>query len=314
MFPFKRLRNPYTGRLSAGYRFRLNIRALYHKAIYLPLEMKELPQIKQLMQGVSPLVVFDCVLMKSARKAFDELRKKYDFPFWAVSEYSVQDIDDPDRIVPLWLNSFQHRIADTFIKRYFNRELGRYVISKSFGKVGVTTCVQAYILWRQIYHFRKHSYTCSASDISLNPIKTNLCRFMHRDVVPADKYLYLPKADRRAFFNTFRHPDYIRGIDLGYVHFADMSRWHDSDGDNSSRAYAAAASSVLLKYYSLVVLEGNVPKKNKFDVSKHTNFHIPRTLRLMRLAPLTRNPLFLDYVAMANLPHIQNPYVHIDLG
>lgn len=297
------LRNPYTGRLSAGFRFRFNLRAISHKALYLPLEMKELPQIKLLMQGSSPIQVFNCLSIQSARKAFDELRKQFDFPFWAATEYLVRDIDDPDRIVPLCLNRFQHRIADTFLRRFFKREIGRYIITKSFGKAGVSTCVQAYILWRQTYHFHKHSYTCSASDISINPLKTNLCRYLHRDVVPSDKFLYLPKADRRAFFNTYRSPDYIRGIDLGFVHFADMSRWYDPDGDNASRAYAAATSSVLLKYYTLVVLEGNVPKPDRFQIKEHQKLFIPWKLRIIKLSGLSKNPFFLNHVALANIPN-----------
>ena len=298
------LRNPYTGRLSAGFRFRFKVRAISHRALYLPLEMKELPQIKQLLQGSSPLDVFKRASIQSARKAFVELRKQFDFPFWAASEYHVRDKKDPDLIVPLDLNRFQHRIADTFLKRYFKREVGRYIITKSFGKVGVTTCVQAYILWRQTYHWPKHSYTCSASDISLNPLKTDLCRYLHRDVVPADKFLYLPKVDRRAFFNTFRSPDYIRGIDLGYAHFADMSRWNDPNADCASRVHAAVTGTVLMKHYSLLVLEGNVPKKEQFDMKEHQNLLLPWKMRIAKLSFISRNPFFLDHVALANIPKV----------
>ena len=83
------LRNPYTGRLSAGFRFRFNVRAISHRPVYLPLEMKELSQIKLLMQGSSPLEVFNRLSIQSARKAFNDLRKQFDFPFWAATEYSV---------------------------------------------------------------------------------------------------------------------------------------------------------------------------------------------------------------------------------
>lgn len=302
--PINRIRNPHIGRLSAGFRFRFKVRAISHNAIYLPLEMKDLPQIKMLVGGVSPLVVFNQTSLQTARDAFNELRKMYDFPFWAVKEYFVKDIGDPDRIVPLMLNSYQHRIADTFLKRYFKREIARYVITKSCGRIGVTTCVQAYILWQQTYHFHKHSYTCSASDISITPLKTNLCRHLHRDVVPVDKYLYVPKADSKAFFNTYRNPDYIRGIDIGYAHFADMSRWNDPDGDNASRAYAAAIGSVLLKHYSLVVLEGNIPKPERFEMKNHQRLFIPWKMRIANLAFLSKNPFFLDHVALANIPNV----------
>ena len=299
----KHIRNPYTGRLSAGYRFRFNARAISHVPVYLPLEMKKLPQIQLLLQGSSPLEVFNCQSLQSARMAFNELRKQFDFPFWAATEYQIRDINDPDRIIPLRLNSFQHKIVDTFLKRYFKHEIGRYIITKSFGRVGVTTCVQAYILWRQIYHFPKNSYTCSASDIYLNPLKINLSRYLRCDIVSSEKYIYLPKADRRAFFNTYRNPDYIRGIDIGFVHFADMSRWYDPDGNDASRVYAAATGGVLLKYYSLVVLEGNIPKPDRFDMKKHQKLFIPWKIRLMQLAHLTKNPFFLNHVALANIPN-----------
>ena len=307
------IRNPHSGRLSAGFRFRFKIRAISHQAIYLPLEMKELPQIQLLMHGSSPLEVFNCQSLQSARMAFNELRKQFDFPFWAVTEYYVRDIDDPDRIVPLWLNPFQHKITDTFLKRYFNQEIGKYIITKSCGRVGVSTCVQAYILWRQTYHFPKHSYTCSASDISIHPLKTNLCRYLHREIVPSDKYLYLPKSDRRAFFNTYRNPDYIRGIDLGFVHFADMSRWYDPDGNDASRVYVAATGGVLMRYYSLVVLEGNIPKPARFDMKKHQQIFIPWKIRLLQLAHLTRNPFFLNHVALANIPNAEPHLFPINL-
>ncbi len=296
------IRNPYTGHFSAGYRFRFKVRSISHLAIYLPLQMKELPQIQLLLKGVSPIHVFGSRSVKEAKKTFNELRKKYDFPFWAASEYYVKDIKDPDRTVPLCLNPFQHIIADTFLRRYFKRELGRYLISKSFGKIGVTTCVQAYILWHQTYHFKKHSYTCTASDISIRPIKTNLCRYLHRDVVPPDEYIYLPTVDSRAFFNTYRSPDYIRGIDLGFVHFADMSRWEDQNCDYASRVYGAATSAVLLEYYSLVVLEGNVPPNSRFDIRKDANIYLPWRTRLANLYQFTRNPFFLDHVTLANNP------------
>lgn len=303
--PIKHIRNPHTGRFSAGYRFRFTVRAISHISIYLPLEMKELPQIQLLMQGSSPLEVFNCQSIRSARKAFNELRKQFDFPFWAATEYQIRDINDPDRIISLRLNFFQHIIADTFLKRYFKHEIGRYIITKSFGRVGVTTCVQAYILWRQIYHFPKNSYTCSASDICIDPLKTNLSRYLQRDFVYSEKYIYLQKADRRAFFNTFRNPDYIRGVDLGFVHFADMSRWYDPDCNDVSRVYAAATGGVLMRYYSLVVLEGNIPKPEQFEMKKYQQLNIPWKIRLMQLSNLSKNPFFLNHVALSNIPNVE---------
>lgn len=310
----KEYRNYYTGFLSAGFRFCFHVSAIAHRPLFLPMDMKTHPQIQRLMKGESPLIVFNTTSIKAARNAFCELRKRYDFPYWAIKDYYINDIKDADNIITLKLNNFQYYIIDILQKRYYNGQLGRYIITKSFGRVGLTTCIQAYILWLQIYHCMKHSYTCSASAISINPIKNNLCRFLHRDIVPTDTCVYIPRADRRAFFNTYRSPDFIRGVDLGYVHFADMSRWYVPDGNDANRVYAAATSAVLLQYYTLIVLEGNIPKNEIFQLEKHQNFSIPWDIRLSRLAHLSKNPFFLDHVVMSNFPCYGKPHLlHINL-
>ncbi len=308
------IRNPYTGLLSAGYRFRFQLRSISHHTLYLPLEMKSIPPVQALLNGVSPLEVFDVPDLKSARKAFNELRKQFDFPFWAATEYYVLNIEDADETVPLILNKYQHEIADTFLRRYFDKQQARYIIGKSFGRCGVTTCVQAYILWRQLCWWPKHSNTCVASEINLNPIKTNLCRFLKREIVPQDKDIFLPKADgRRAFFNTFRTPDALRGIDFAYVHFANMSLWHDPDGIKSTKAYTAASGGLLPSYRTFLAMEGNIPEGQEL-----INIMPPRSHSVYagyvrsryELTPLCNNPYFVHEVLSA-IYHGSKSYFHL---
>lgn len=271
--------------------------------------MKSLPQIQRLRQGESPLSVFNKPTIQSARKAFRELRKKFDFPFWAANEYHIKDINDPDNIIPLKLNSYQHHIIDTMQKRYSDRQTSRYIITKSFQRCGLTTCVQAYQLWLQIFKCQKHSFTCSASDISINPLKTNLCRYLNREIVPQDKALFIPQAGYRAFFNTFRTPDYIRGIDLGYLHLADMAYWPDKYGELSSRVFAAANSSVLNRYDTLVVLEGNVPTNQEYYHKDFNYLRFPFQTRMSLLSSICRNPFFLDNVAITCIALNKTPKI-----
>lgn len=308
-------RNQFSGYQAPGFRFCFHVTSIAHRPIFLPLHMKRLSQIQRLLNRESPLDVFNCDNIHSARKAFCELRKKFDFAYWAIKEFFIRDIKDSDRIVPLYLNNFQHYVIDILQKRFHNHQLGRYIITKSFGKVGLTTCIQAYILWLQSCQCINNSFTCSSSSINLYPLKSNICRFLKRNIVPSDPWIYIPKADRRAFFNTFRSPDFIRGMNLGYVHFADMSKWYDPDGDDASRVYSASSSAVLLKYYTLVVLEGNIPKEDRFQAEKHQNFNIPWSSRLMRLSNISKNPFFLDHVAMAEAPATSDPlHFHINLN
>lgn len=139
-------RNPFSGRNCSGYRFLFKSRSIANYSLFLPLEMKSLPQIIRLRRGESLLSVFNRSTLEDAREDFRNLRKKYDFDFWAATEYFIRDINDPDIFLPLRLNSYQHYIIDIFRKRYFNRLIGRYLITKSFGRCGLTSCIQAYIL------------------------------------------------------------------------------------------------------------------------------------------------------------------------
>lgn len=306
-------RSPYTGYQSPGFRFCFHVRAISHRPLFLPLLMKKVDQIRRLMQGESPLTVFKTNTIQEARKAFCSLRKMFDFTYWAVNEYYIRDIHDADKIVPLHLNSIQHYLIDVLQKRYYNHQHSRYVVTKTMRPCGVTTCIQAYILWLQTCQCTNNSYLCSSSAINLNPLKTDICRYLKRDIVPTEPFIYIPKADSRIFFNTYRNPDFIRGINLGYVHFADMSKWKDPEGYLAQRAYKAAFGAVLLEYFTLIVLEGNIPKEGRFQLKNHADFTIPELARRQKLLPFTNNPYFLDFVANAHFPAPNSPLLHIDL-
>ncbi len=90
------MHNPFSGKNSSGFRFRIHIRSISTQPLYLPIEMTSLPQIMQLMQGISPIIVFNCHSKEYALSAFYNLRKQYDFDYWAASEYLIRDINDAD--------------------------------------------------------------------------------------------------------------------------------------------------------------------------------------------------------------------------
>ena len=277
--------------------------------------MKTLPQIEQLISGISPLTVFNCSSVASARHAFRNLRKRYDFDYWAATEYFIHDVNDADAIIPLYLNDAQHHVIDIMRRRFFQKQLGRYIISKSVRRCGLSTCIQAYILWLQTNQCSNNSYLCGPSSIGVNPLKTNLCRYLNRDIVPPEMRIYLPMVDWSAFFNTFNNPDAIRGINLGFVHLSDMSRWNDPDASKSAKAYKASVFAVLLEYFTLVVLEGNVPSKKKFDIKQFIRRNPVRndSIRKKKLEGTFKNPFFINQVIVAS--SCRNPHIfHIHLS
>ncbi|MDE6022648.1 MAG: hypothetical protein K2G13_04005 [Muribaculaceae bacterium] len=306
--------SPYSGWHSPGFRFRFHVRSISHRALFLPLQMKELPEIISIRNGESPLSVFNVASIHDARDAFLRLRYAHDFSFWAAREYFVRDIHDPDRMVPLILNYFQCHIIDTFLRRFFRKMDSRYVITKQFRSYGVTTCVQAYILWLQLFHWNKNSNTCGASDICIRPLKANLMRYIHKDGELAERRIPIPGADCRAFFNTFRSPDALRGIDFAYVHLADMSKWNDPARTYSMKAYVAGISGVLPHHNTLIVMEGNIPRPDVFRIEKNYNLNRPNVLPIQEYPNICRNPFFLRQVVNTHNPNYATPFILIDLN
>lgn len=247
-----------SGRRGPGKRFRFVVRELAHRSLYLPLSMRGLEPIRRMMEGESPLEVFGVGSRREAIECFCELRKRYDFAFWAATEYRVRDVEDPDEIVPFVLNDSQRRITDVIERRYYDREDARYIILKERTRAGVTTVVQTYMLWRQLYKSRINSCTINANDFSNLRLRGNLYRYLGKEVKPAKRKISIPGIDCSAYFNSVRTPDALRGINFAYVHLVDMEKWKDSRGSDIDRTYVAAISGVLSDYGTLIVLEAKM--------------------------------------------------------
>lgn len=305
--------NQFTGYHAPDYRFRFHNRSISHRALFLPIGMKKHPKIIRLIKGESPLSVFNCQSIHEARQAFNQLRKRFDFAYWAISDYRIRHIDDADSIVPLCLNRYQHYIIDIMQKRHSLRKTSRYVITKSFPQCGLTTCVQAYIIWLQYFHCANNSCTYSSGDVTLNPLKANLLRHFGKDTVSTAKKIPLRGLDWSAHFNSFRSPDAGRGINFGYIHFADMSKWKDPDGQLSARAARAAVSGVLMEYFTLVVFEGNIPPADRFPFQSYRDLDLEYNTKIHLFSPLARNPYFLAHTVLAASQPADSHLIHLHL-
>lgn len=268
--------NPLAGKNSPGARFRFRVRSIAHQTLYLPKTMENLPQVRQLINGVSPLVVFDCTDIKSARQAFYELRKKFDFPYWAALEYMIPDKMNPSTLVKLHLNPVQRSLVAIFILRADAGLHGRYIISKSSPRCGLSTLVQAYILWLQCYHHSHHSITCTHLPYMVERLKTNLTNYLHKKE-SGDIVYVTDKAS--ALFQSLCNPDYLDRCRSSYVHLVDMSKWHFIFRSDVEHVYNNALSGWSRNPASLFVLEGDHPSSasytNSFFLNKLTQSSNP---------------------------------------
>ncbi len=307
------MNNPLSGYNAAGPRFKLRIRSLAHNNIYLPLSMCHLPQILQLQNGISPLTVFNSPDIQSARQAFYELRKKFDFPYWAALEFKIQDIADQHNIITLRLNPHQHFLVDTLIRRSAQDIPSKYIISKTTPRCGLTTCVQAYILWQQKY-YPDIAFTCAPSDSMKETLRSNIARSLNRKGV--SNLVLLPDSVVPSFFQSIYSPNTLDNVPDRYVHLADMSKWldHSPDLEVTSHILNNALINWNRKAPAIFIIEGDRPTNPKFRMQDHQNYHLPDPIRFMNLSQYTDNPLFLNILIKACDPKLSPQFHHIDLN
>lgn len=302
--------NTISGFNSAGHRFKVRIRSLAHENMYLPVSMRQLPEMCLLLEGVSPFSVFDCYSIKEARLAFYELRKEFDFPYWAALEFRVPDIEDPHSIVPLRLNRLQHNLADSLISDSTDGIPHRYIITKTIPRCGLTTCVQAYLLWMQTYH-PDNSITCALSESMMSMMKANVSRCIRKD---GGRYrIFLNNKGVSAFFQSFDTPNVLDRVSGRFVHLADMSKWSDPSSEVSAHILSNALNGWRRQEAALFILEGDRPSDPDFRMENYRNYRIPEFIRLMQLASFSTNPVFLHKMTLVTDPKVSSDYRYIDL-
>ena len=80
-----------------------------------------------------------------------------------------------------------------------------------------------------------------------------------------------------------------------------MSRWCDPHDNSTSRAFVAPVSAVLLDFFTLVVLEGDIPCRKIFNIKDYL-FRNPKEKEGFRKRKLSRyfaNPFFINEVMVS---------------
>lgn len=230
------------------------------------------------MKGEDPIQTMRATSIEEAREKFKSLRASTDFAYWAATSYRIPNISDKSGLVTLVLNSAQNHIIDTILKDLQEGQVGRYVIPKQGESIGVTTVVQAYIIWRQLYKtVGMNSFTASPSGRTVHNLRLNTARILSQrhtryDRKPTSHFIHDHHIRRKyymgrnsyAHYTTTNNEHGARSIDISYVHFADMSKTHVDCAKSARRCFTGAFSGVLLQPPTLVVMEGDIPSNNSF--------------------------------------------------
>lgn len=268
--------DPVSGEMSPGTRFSFSCPALEPSAMRLPIEMRDLPEVKALMSGAALTSVFPGSI-ENARQRWFRLRCRYDFPFWAFKTIKIKCKGNGEvKDVPFLLNAPQRKLIGEFEKMREEGKPIRIVLVKA-RQWGGSTATQIYMLWIQL--MRKLSFNSlivghqhSSTEEVIMMAKKALDRYP-RSLLAEDgeaigdrEKVYASGGFSRSAINIERRnfrikvgsaerPDSSRGGDYSLVHLTEVGLWRKTQGKSPEDIIRAATSGVLLEPETMIVME-----------------------------------------------------------
>ncbi len=267
--------DPVSGFMSPGSRFPISIPELSPSSLNLPIEMRQLSEVKSLMGGRSLTEVFPGSI-ENARQRWFELRCRFDFPFWAFKCIRIKHKEGGGLDIPFLLNAPQRKLIGEFEKmREENRPI-RIILVKA-RQWGGSTATQIYMLWLQL--MRKMGFNSlivahqnAGTEEVIAMAKTALDCYPRSllsdpsDPMPDKEKVYvsaglsrsaikIPRRNFRIKAGSAERPDSSRGGDYALVHLTEVGLWKKTLGKSPEDIIRAATSGVLLRPETMIVME-----------------------------------------------------------
>lgn len=285
--------NPISGEGSIGERFEYVIHDFPIRKQYLPVEMKKIPLVKQLLKAGT----LDAFLKKLGTtdedyhsdrqkviRQFVRLRIRYDFAFWAAfyvyikNKYGGEDV--------LFRLSYPQR---KFVARLEElRKAGkpiRLVLLKARQWGGSTTS-QLYMAWLQLVHkVGLNSLIIAHQGAGSDEIKDMFDRMIANypiemlykigesysenepklvGVGKSGSIHRVPQRNCKIKIGTAERPDSCRGGDYSLVHLSEVGLWKATEGKKPEDIVRSACGGVLLRPYTMIVYESTANGTGNF--------------------------------------------------
>lgn len=272
----KAVYDPVGGGMSPGTRFRFTCTELEPSEMYLPIGMRDLPEVQALMRG-RPLAEVFPGSAENARLRWFRLRCRHDFPFWAYKTIRIKCKGDGEvKDGPFLLNRPQRKLIGVFEKMREEGSPIRIVLVKA-RQWGGSTATQIYMLWIQL--MRKYSFNSliighqnksteevmEMSKKALDAYPRHLLADEGEAMGDKEKVytsgglsrssLYIERRSFRIKAGSAERPDSSRGGDYSLIHFTEVGLWKKTQGKAPEDIIRAATSGVLLQPETMIVME-----------------------------------------------------------
>lgn len=284
--------DPVTGQGSIGKRKEVYIEDFPIAKQWLPVEMLEVPLVRQLMEcGSIESFLTDNLEVEYSEEdrlkvieQFVRIRCEYDFAFWAAVYVYIKNKGGGDDVLFI-LTRPQRRFVE---KLETLRKAGkpiRLVLLKARQWGGSTTS-QIYMAWLQLVHqVGLNSLIIAHQSVGSDEIKDMFDRLMTSYPVSmlyqlGENYNLnepkmvgvgksglvhrVPQRNCKIKIGTAERPDSCRGGDYNLVHLSEVGIWKDTKEKRPEDIVRSACSGILLKPYTMIIYESTANGTGNF--------------------------------------------------
>jgi hypothetical protein len=283
--------NPITGEGSIGEREKVTIADYPTPIQYLPIEMLNVPLVRQLTDAGSIGAFIKSIGEEDSEEQrervierFVRIRCRHDFPFWAALYVFIKRKGGGDD-VRFRLNKPQRRLISTFESMRKADKPIRVILLKA-RQWGGSTATQIYMAWLQLVHKvglnslivgHVKDASTEVKDMFDRMLQQYPASLLHRigDAYTDDetKLIYvgktgniqrIPQRNCKIKIGTAEKPQSARGGDYNLVHLTEVGLWKTTDGNTPEQIVRSACSGVLLEPYTMIVYESTANGTGNF--------------------------------------------------
>ena len=283
--------NPITGEGSIGEREKVTIADYPTPIQYLPVEMLNVPLVRQLADAGSIGAFIKSIGEEDSEEQrervierFVRIRCRHDFPFWAALYVFIKRKGGGDD-VRFRLNKPQRRLISTFESMRKADKPIRVILLKA-RQWGGSTATQIYMAWLQLVHKvglnslivgHVKDASTEVKDMFDRMLQQYPASLLHRigEAYTDDetKLIYvgktgniqrIPQRNCKIKIGTAEKPQSARGGDYNLVHLTEVGLWKTTDGNTPEQIVRSACSGVLLEPYTMIVYESTANGTGNF--------------------------------------------------
>ena len=284
--------NPITGEGSVGERTKVCISDFVISVQWLPKRMMRIPFVKKLVEhgSIDRFLVEECdvepndIDREKVSKQLIRLRLKHDFAFWAALLVYIKNKGGGEDVL-FRLTRPQRRLVEKFEAKRLAGLPIRLILLKA-RQWGGSTTTQLYMAWLQFMHqmglnsliiAHQGSGSDEIKDMFDRMIKAYPVEYLHQmgemyseneakmvGLGKSGSIHRVPQRNCKIKIGTAERPDSCRGGDYNLVHLSEVGVWKTTDGKTPEDSVRSACSGILLKPYTMIVMESTANGTGNF--------------------------------------------------